>query len=220
MNIILFGPPGAGKGTQAQFIVEKFAIPQISTGDLLRSAIKAELPLGLKAKSIMDAGGLVPDQVVLEIVSERISRPDCAKGFVLDGFPRTIPQADALSVILSGLGKSIDCVVSLEIQNSEIVQRISGRRTCSACGRGYHVLYAPSAVEGLCDACGGSLQQRDDDCESAVKNRLSVYDLQTAPLKAYYLKAGLLRTVDGSAGIQDIQRQISKIIEGPLGDNS
>jgi len=214
MNVILFGLPGAGKGTQAVFIVDNYGIPQVSTGDLLRAAIKEQLPLGLKAKSIMDAGGLVPDDVVMGIVEERLAQSDCASGFVLDGFPRTIAQADALNQLLTKMGKRIDCVVSLEIANSEIVQRISGRRTCSACGKGYHIRNAPPRSEGVCDACGGSLRQRDDDIETAVQNRLSVYDEQTSPLKEYYRSVGILKVVDGSAAILDIQKQIGAILEG------
>jgi adenylate kinase len=213
MNLILFGPPGAGKGTQAKFIVDSFGIPQISTGDILRSAVKEQTPLGLIARQIMDTGSLVPDDVVLGIVRERIVLPDCAKGFVLDGFPRTIPQADALDAILSGLGKHIDHVISLDVDFVEIVQRLSGRRACPSCGKGYHVVNDPPAVEGRCDVCNAVLTQRDDDKEDTVKNRLSVYDLQTAPLKAYYDKSGLLQHIDGSGSILDIQLQIKKVLE-------
>lgn len=214
MNLILFGPPGAGKGTQAKFIVENFKIPQISTGDMLRAAVKAQTPLGLVARQIMDAGGLVPDDVVLGIVRERIAQTDCSNGFVLDGFPRTIPQADALDEILKGLGRRIDHVVSLDVDFAEIVQRLSGRRTCPACGKGYHVLYDPPAVAGTCDVCNAALTQRDDDREETVEKRLAVYDQQTSPLKAYYEKSGLLRHIDGSGPIQDIQLQIKKVLEG------
>ena len=213
MDLILFGPPGAGKGTQAKFIVDSFGIPQISTGDMLRAAVKAQTPLGLVARQIMDSGALVPDDVVLGIIRERLALPDCCDGFVLDGFPRTIPQADALNEILKGLGKHIDHVISLDVDFAEIVQRLSGRRTCPACGKGYHVTYDPPAVEGKCDVCSADLTQRDDDKEETVKNRLSVYDQQTAPLKAYYEKTGLLRHVDGSGSIQDIQCQIKKLLE-------
>jgi adenylate kinase len=220
MNLILFGPPGAGKGTQAQFIVTRYGIPQISTGDILRAAVKAQTALGIKAKSIMDAGGLVPDDVVLGIVRERLSCADCEKGFVLDGFPRTVPQADALNVLLAGMNKSLEHVISLELDNAEIVQRLTGRRTCSVCGKGYHLVYAPSKHEGLCDCCGGTLFQRDDDCEATVVNRLEVYFQQTSPLKAYYLSSGLLRHVDGSGSVGLIQQQISTILEGLSVDNS
>lgn len=214
MDLVLFGPPGAGKGTQAAFLIERFGVPQISTGDLLRAAVKAGTPVGLKAKSIMNSGGLVSDEVVLEIVRNRITQPDCSNGFVLDGFPRTIPQADALDKILLVLGKTIDHVISLELPNNLIVQRLSGRRTCSVCGKGCHVDNAPPKIEGQCDFCGGLLLQRDDDKAESVSNRLSVYDQQTSPLKAYYDKAGLLRKVDGSKSISETQSQINKLLKG------
>ena len=158
MNVILFGPPGAGKGTQAKFIVDSYHVPQISTGDMLRVAVKDQSALGLIAKQIMDSGGLVSDEVVLELVAERLSMPDCCNGFVLDGFPRTIPQADFLVTILDKLGKSIEHVISLEINNSEIIDRLSGRRACSSCGKGYHVLFDPPAVLGVCDSCNSLLE--------------------------------------------------------------
>jgi len=214
MNLILFGPPGAGKGTQAKFIVDSFQIPQISTGDMLRAAVKEQTPLGVVAKQIMDAGGLVPDEVVLGIVKERIALSDCNNGFVLDGFPRTIPQADALDGILAGMGRKIDHVISLDVDNGEIVKRLSGRRTCGACGRGYHVLYDPPAVTDVCDGCGAALVQRDDDREETIIKRLAVYDQQTSPLKAYYEQKDLLRHIDGCGLINNIQGQIQKVIEG------
>jgi adenylate kinase len=214
MNLILFGPPGAGKGTQAKFIVDSFRIPQISTGDMLRSAVKDQTPLGLVAKQIMESGGLVPDDVVLGIVRERIGQTDCSDGFVLDGFPRTIPQADALESILVSSGKHIDHVISLDVDNTEIIQRLSGRRTCPTCGKGYHLIYDPPKIEGKCDGCGSGLIQRDDDKEETVKNRLAVYDQQTSPLKSYYEQAGLLRHIAGSGSIQDIQLQIRNVLEG------
>ena len=214
MNLVLFGPPGAGKGTQAVFLVERYAVPQISTGDLLRAAVKAQSPVGLRAKSIMDAGCLVPDEVVLEIVQNRICQSDCLKGFVLDGFPRTIYQADSLADILKGMDRQIEHVISLEIPNELIVQRLSGRRTCSVCGKGCHVVNAPPKAEGICDSCGGQLFQRDDDKADSVANRLNVYEQQTAPLKKYYEQAGLLRKVDGTCSIDAIQLQIKNLLEG------
>ena len=220
MNLILFGPPGAGKGTQAQFIVERFRIPQISTGDMLRSAVKAKSTLGLEAKAIMDAGGLVSDEIVLGLVQERLSENDCINGFILDGFPRTIPQADALMILLQNMGKRVEHVISLELENAEIINRLSGRRTCSACGKGFHIIYDPTRVDGICDLCGAALIQREDDTEQTVKNRLKVYDLQTAPLKAYYEMKGLLRHISGSGAIQDIQKQICSFIDGGMGDHS
>lgn len=219
MNLILFGPPGAGKGTQAQFLVAEYGIPQVSTGDMLRAAVKAQSALGLRAKSIMDSGGLVPDDVVLGIVSERLSLSDCNNGFILDGFPRTVPQADALNKILADQNKCIEHVISLDLDSGEIVQRLSGRRTCSVCGKGYHVVNAPSVADGICDTCGGPLLQRVDDCEDTVKNRLDVYFQQTSPLKAYYASSGLLRHVDGAGSIECIQLQIKAILEGQTVDN-
>jgi len=220
MNLVLFGPPGAGKGTQAQFIVAEYGIPQISTGDMLRAAVKAQSALGLKAKEIMDAGALVPDEVVLGIVSERLMSADCAEGFILDGFPRTVPQADGLNSILANQNRIIDHVISLDLDSEEIVRRLSGRRACSLCGKGYHILNAPSKVAGVCDSCGGKLIQRVDDSEDTVKNRLDVYFQQTSPLKRYYDSVGLLRHVDGAGSIEHIQRQIKMILEGQTVDNS
>ena len=220
MNLILFGPPGAGKGTQAQFIVERYGIPQISTGDMLRSAVKAKSALGLEAKAIMDAGGLVSDAIVLGLVQDRISEKDCIPGFILDGFPRTVPQADALMILLDKIGKGVEHVISLDLENDEVIRRLSGRRTCSSCGKGSHIIYDPTRIEGVCDVCGSALIQRDDDSEQTVKNRLDVYDLQTAPLKAYYEAKGLLRHIKGSGAIKDIQKQICSFIDGGTGDHS
>lgn len=214
MNLILFGPPGAGKGTQAQFIVERAGIPQISTGDILRAAVRAQTPLGIAAKKIMDAGGLVSDEVVLGIVKERLSQSDCDKGFVLDGFPRTIPQAVSLSRILAESGRKVDRVISLEVDNAKIVERLSGRRTCSGCGKGYHISNDPPIKSGVCDSCSGLLVQRDDDREETVLNRLAVYDSQTAPLKEYYTAAGSLKSIDGCLSIHEVQKEISALLEG------
>lgn len=218
MNLILFGPPGAGKGTQAQFIVESFGIPQISTGDMLRSAVKAQTALGLEAKAIMDSGGLVSDEVVLGLVRERLSSDDCGAGFILDGFPRTLPQAEALLSLLSAMGKAIDHVISLDVASGEIVLRLSGRRACIACGKGYHVQNDPPMVAGVCDACGAELIQRADDSEETVKNRLDVYEQQTAPLKVFFESRGLLRQIDGSKPIKSIQSQIRSCLEGSCVD--
>jgi adenylate kinase len=167
----------------------------------------------------MESGGLVPDEVVLGLVRERIVLSDCDNGFVLDGFPRTIPQADVLVSILSSLNKQIDHVISLDLDNTEIIQRLSGRRTCSSCGKGYHIINDPSKVEGFCDVCQSALTQREDDSEDTVKNRLNVYDLQTAPLKMYYERLGLLRHIDGSGSIQSIQHQIKELLERQTGDH-
>ncbi|WP_305731523.1 adenylate kinase [Trichlorobacter ammonificans] len=214
MNLILFGPPGAGKGTQAQFLVKQYAVPQISTGDMLRAAVKAETSLGLQAKAIMQRGGLVSDEIVLGMVEERLAQPDCSGGFVLDGFPRTIPQADMLHAVLSRMGRSIEHVLSLEVEPEELVHRLSGRRSCPACGRGYHVEYEPPQQAGMCDQCHVALVQRDDDREETVRNRLSVYEEQTHPLKAYYLAKGMLRQIPGIGSIAEIQQRISSVLAG------
>ena len=220
MDVILFGPPGAGKGTQAQFIVERYGIPQISTGEMLRIAVRDQTPLGIKAKEIMESGGLVPDELVLGIVGDRLICQDCAIGFVLDGFPRTIAQAISLSTILSGLGRKIDHVISLEIGHTEIIQRLSGRRTCSGCGKGFHVVNAPSRIEGFCDSCGGVLLQRVDDSVETVKKRLVVYEQQTSPLISYYKQLGLFRCIDGARLMQEIQQQIVDLFEEIASDHS
>ena len=182
MRVILLGAPGAGKGTQAKFITEKFGIPQISTGDMLRAAVKAGTPLGLEAKAIMDAGQLVSDDLIINLVKDRIAQPDCAKGFLFDGFPRTIPQAEAL--VTAGI--ELDAVVEIAVEDEEIVQRIAGRRVHEGSGRVYHVVYNPPKVEGLDDATGEPLVQRKDDTEETVRHRLSVYHQQTKPLVAFY----------------------------------
>ncbi len=221
MNVVLFGPPGSGKGTQAQFVVERYCIPQISTGDMLRAAVKAKSPLGNMAKAIMDAGGLVSDEIVLGLVKDRVSQDDCASGFVLDGFPRTISQADSLITLLDGFSKKIDFVISLDVDSQELISRLSGRRTCPVCGKGYHVIYNKPEREGVCDSCGALLVQRDDDTENTVINRLNVYEMQTAALKSYFKDLGILHCVSGSGSISDIQTQISSIIDiGGIGDHS
>ena len=212
MKLILLGPPGAGKGTQAQMLMEKFSIPQISTGDILRSAVKNATPMGVKAREYMDAGALVPDDVVVGIVRERLQQADCANGFILDGFPRTVPQADALKDTLSELSLELDAVISLEVDTEALVARLTGRRTCSSCGKGYHVDFDPPSKEGVCDACGGNLVQRDDDREETIRKRLEVYREQTAPLVDYYLRGGLLAEVDGMAGIDEVGRQILSVL--------
>lgn len=209
MNLVLFGPPGAGKGTQAQYLVATHGIPQISTGDMLRAAVKNQTALGLKAYEIMQQGGLVSDEIVLGIVEERLSQNDCSVGFVLDGFPRTIPQADALVHILDRMGRSIDHVLSLEVEIDEIVKRLSGRRFCPSCGKGYHVIYDPPSLEGFCNVCRTTLEQRIDDREETVRNRMLVYDQQTAPLKQYYRDRNLLRFIPGMGPIAEVQSKIA-----------
>ena len=213
MKLILLGPPGAGKGTQSKYLMDNCSIPQISTGDILRAAVKSQTAMGLKAKAFMDAGALVPDEVVIGIVRDRLQEKDCAQGFILDGFPRTVPQADALQQVLADLGKELEVVISLRVDNEALVERLTGRRTCAACGRGYHVRFDPPRVESVCDDCGGALRQRDDDREETIRQRLQVYDLQTAPLIAYYRDRELLAEVDGMATIDDVQQQIMLLLQ-------
>ena len=216
MNLILLGPPGAGKGTQAKMLIKKYGIPQVSTGDILRAAVKEQTPLGIKAKGFMDAGALVPDEVVVGIVAERLAQPDCGSGYILDGFPRTVAQADSLSALLGDTGAGIDHVISLTVDNEELLARITGRRTCRGCGAGYHLLYDPPQQSGDCRQCGGELFQRDDDREETMRRRLEVYAAQTEPLIAYYRQQGLLRTVDGMGEMAAVQKAITGIIgNGP-----
>ncbi len=212
MNIILLGPPGAGKGTQAKMLIDSYGIPQISTGDMLRAAVKNQTQLGLEAKKFMDSGQLVPDSVVIGLAKDRIAQPDCAKGFMLDGFPRNVPQAEALDKVLADMGKKIDHVISIEVANSELMGRLTGRRTCKACGQGFHVMFDPPKTAGKCDKCGGDLFQRDDDNETTVGNRLKVYDDQTKPLIDYYQAKGLLRPIDGVGAISDIFGRIKAVM--------
>ena len=212
MNLILLGPPGSGKGTQAKMIAQHLGIPQVSTGDMLRAAVKEGTPMGLKAKAMMDAGALVPDEVVVGIVRERLQKADCANGFILDGFPRTVAQADALQGNLADLGKDIDVVISLDVDNEAVVARISGRRTCPDCGRMYHVQFDPPESADICGECGSALILRDDDREATVRKRLDVYAQQTAPLVEYYEKAGLLKSIDGMQAIQTVQAEILQIL--------
>lgn len=213
MNLILLGPPGVGKGTQAKLLIDRFGIPQISTGDILRAAVKELTPMGVKAKGFMDSGALVPDAVVIGIVEERLAQDDCTKGFILDGFPRTVAQADALGQVLSGLDRCIDHVISLSVDNAELLKRLTGRRACSKCGAVFHVEFAPPKTEGHCDACSGELFQREDDKEATILTRLAVYEEQTAPLIEYYQSCGLLRSVDGLGTVEGIQSEIVSRIQ-------
>ncbi len=214
MRIILLGPPGAGKGTQAKDLVQKYGIPQISTGDILRKNLADKTPLGLEAKKYMDKGELVPDSVVVGIVKDRLKESDCKKGYILDGFPRTVPQAETLDVALADMKTPIDKVLSIEVPDSELVKRLGGRRTCRGCQAGYHVMFKPSKKEGVCDSCGGELYQRDDDKEDAIKNRLKVYMASTAPLIGYYKNKGMLATIDGVGDMKVILDRMVKALEG------
>jgi adenylate kinase len=214
MNLILLGPPGAGKGTQAKILAKKYGIPQISTGDILRSAVKSQSPMGVKAKACMDRGELVSDSVVVGIVEERLGMPDCSSGFILDGFPRTVAQADSLAIMLGKQGKTLDHVFSFMVDFDELLVRISGRRTCRNCGKGYHILYDPAKVEGICDECRGELYQRDDDSADTVRNRLEVYVEQTSPLIDFYSSMQLLSPIPGVGTIEDIHGAVLKVLEG------
>ena len=213
MNLILLGPPGAGKGTQAQMIVERYHIPQISTGDILRKAVKEGTPLGKKAKAFMDQGQLVPDEVVIGIIDARLRAPDCNPGFILDGFPRTIAQAEALQPILNKMGKSIDHVINIEVDTEELVRRLTGRRTCKNCGAMFHILFHPPKVEGICDRCGGTLYQREDDKEETIRIRLNEYQRQTAPLIQYYQLKNCLRSIQGVGGQEEIFERIVRLLD-------
>jgi len=212
MGIILLGPPGAGKGTQAKKLTQGFDIPQISTGDMLRAAVKNGTTLGKQAKTFMDAGGLVPDEVVIGIVKERLAEPDCGKGFILDGFPRTIPQAEALDRVTKDLGKEIRFVLSLEVDQNDLMERLCGRRTCTGCGAMYHVKFNLPKAEGKCDKCATALIQRDDDKEETIANRLANYNKATAPLLDYYRNTGKIRSVMASGEIDAIYAEIVKIL--------
>ena len=210
MDLILLGPPGAGKGTQAKLMVDKWSIPQVSTGDILRAAVREGTTLGVEAKGFMDRGELVPDRVVIGIIAERLKEEDAANGFILDGFPRTIPQAEALQQILVDLDKAIDHVISIEVEDEELVTRLTGRRMCKECGDSFHVVFNPSSREGTCDRCSGDLYQRDDDKEETIRQRLAVYSEQTQPLIAHYEKQGKLRRIPGTGSIEDI---FSRVLE-------
>lgn len=213
LNLILLGPPGAGKGTQAKKLIEKYGLPQISTGDILREAIKTGTSLGKEAESYMNKGALVPDDVVIGIVKERLKKDDCKKGYVLDGFPRTIAQADALFAYLSANGCPIDKVIDIAVPKDYLVKRLSGRRICRTCGKGFHLEFSPSKCGTKCDQCNGELFQRDDDREDVVLKRLETYEVQTLPLAAYYKQHGLLKPVNGIGEVDAIFSDISKIID-------
>ncbi|MGM9989001.1 MAG: adenylate kinase [Bacillaceae bacterium] len=214
MNLILMGLPGAGKGTQAEKIVEKYGIPHISTGDMFRAAIKEGTDLGLKAKSYMDEGQLVPDEVTIGIVRERLAKDDCRKGFLLDGFPRTVAQAEALEKLLSELNRNLNYVINIDVDKDLLMKRLTGRRICKECGATYHLIFNPPAVEGKCDKCGGELYQRSDDNEATVSNRLEVNIKQTKPLLDFYSERGYVKTINGQQDINVVFADIDALIGG------
>ena len=212
MKIIMLGAPGAGKGTQAKKIAAKYGIPHISTGDIFRANIKNGTELGKKAKTYMDQGLLVPDELVVDLVVDRVNQDDCKNGYVLDGFPRTIPQAEALTEALKKMGQKVDFAIDVNVPDENIVKRMGGRRACVTCGATYHMVYAPTKKEGICDTCGGELILRDDDKPETVQKRLNVYHDQTQPLIDYYTSQGILRTVDGTVDIDDVFRAITEFL--------
>jgi len=208
VRVAFLGPPGAGKGTQARELAREWGVPQIATGDMLREAVAAKTPLGLEAKRYMDQGALVPDEVVIGATAERLAAPDAARGFILDGFPRTIAQAEALARLLKDAGHALDVVLYFDVSEPELLRRLTGRRVCRACGHTYHLTSSPPKRAGVCDACGGELYQRVDDSEGTVRNRLEVYRKQTAPLLDYYRQRNVLTTVSGEGSIEEIRDAI------------
>ncbi|AZB41275.1 adenylate kinase [Bacillus sp. FJAT-42376] len=214
MNLVLMGLPGAGKGTQAEQIKEEYQIPHISTGDMFRAAIKEETEMGLQAKSFIDKGELVPDEVTIGIVRDRLGKDDCEKGFLLDGFPRTVAQAEALETILSDLGKKLDHVINIDVDKSILMERLTGRRICKNCGATYHLVFNPPAKEDVCDKCGGELYQRADDNEETVSNRLEVNVKQSKPLLDFYSEKGYVREIDGQQDIRKVFADIKALLGG------
>ncbi len=212
MNIVLIGPPGAGKGTQSKLLSERFSIPQISTGDILRANVREKTPMGLRAKDYMERGILVPDELVVEMVVDRLSQDDCARGFILDGFPRNVKQAEALEETLDKSGKKIDAVIGFEVERRELVRRLSGRRVCRKCGATYHIIFNPPINIDVCDRCGDELYQRDDDKEETIEARLKVYEEETLPVVEYYKKRGLYKGVNGIGSVDEINEAIVKAI--------
>lgn len=212
LNIVLLGPPGAGKGTQAELIVKKYGIPQISTGDIFRANIKNGTELGKKAKEYMDKGELVPDELVVDLVKDRLEQDDCKEGFMLDGFPRTVFQAEELDKIMEAKKLNINYVLNIDVAPEKLIDRIAGRRVCKACGATYNVNTKPTAKEGVCDACGGEVYQRADDNRETVENRINVYFSQTAPLIEYYEKSGVLATVNGDQAMDNVFSDITKVL--------
>jgi len=216
MRLVLVGPPGAGKGTQAQFVAAHLAVPQISTGDIFRANVSQGTPLGQEAKKFMDAGDLVPDEVTIAMVRERLAQPDAQRGFLLDGFPRTVPQAEEFDRILADMGTRLDVVLELVVDDDEVVRRLSGRRTCRSCGHIWHVDFDPPTKEGSCDNCGGELFQRDDDQPDTIRHRLEVYSEQTAPLIGYYAERGILVGIDATGPVDDVTERASAALR-PFG---
>lgn len=214
MKILLMGPPGAGKGTQAENLVQTFSIPHISTGDMFRAAVKEGTPLGKQAKACMDSGKLVPDEVTIGIVRERLAKDDCKDGFLLDGFPRTVPQAEALDKILDDLDTKLDKVLNIEVPSEDLIERAVGRRICKSCGATYHIKFNPPDTENVCDNCGGELYQRNDDNEQTMSNRLAVYEEQTKPLIDYYKRAGIYVAIDGRKSIDEVTKNLVEILKG------
>jgi adenylate kinase len=212
MRIVLLGAPGAGKGTQAKILIEKYGMPQISTGDLLRAAVAAGTALGKEAKSYMDKGELVPDSVVLGMVEERLKQDDCKKGYILDGFPRNTAQAEALDKMLAALNMSLTAALSVDVPFEDLMKRLTGRRTCKACGQMYNIYFKAPSKEGVCDKCKGELFQRDDDKEATIKKRLEVYSAQTEPLIGYYKNKGILKSVSGTGSIDEIFKKVTAIL--------
>jgi len=212
VRVVLLGPPGSGKGTQAKLLQEKFTACQISTGDILRKAVNEQTPLGKQAADYIQRGELVPDNLIVKLVAERLKEPDCEKGFILDGFPRTISQARSLEEILTRMGLVLKCVLSMQVPRKSIVERLSGRRTCKGCGALYHLVFDPPKAAGICNRCGGELFQRDDDREETITNRLNVYDSQTAPLENFYRDRGLLKEIDGVGKVEEIGRRIIQAV--------
>lgn len=213
IKIVLMGPPGCGKGTQAKKLEERYGIPQLSTGDMLRASVHEGTEVGLKAKGFMESGGLVPDEVIIGIMRERMAKDDCAGGYILDGFPRTIAQAEALSALVAESDAPLLGAINLDVSDEEVVRRIAGRRQCRKCGAGFHVIFKKPKVEGVCDECGGELYQRADDNEDTVRQRLATYKKQTEPLLSYYEGKGLLMNVSGMGGIDDIFGKICSLID-------
>ena len=212
MRLVFLGAPGVGKGTQAEMVSAKFGIPKISTGDLLRAAVAQQTPLGIEAKEFMDRGDLVPDKVVIGLVEEKVVTQECVKGFILDGFPRTVPQADTLSELLAGKGLSLDRVMHFVISREEVINRLSGRRSCSKCPAVYHAVFVPPKQVDICDECGGALIQRSDDRKETVESRLTVYEAQTSPLIDYYREKNLLVELDGSGSVEGVQKRLLALL--------